>query len=163
MPSRWLRNVTVAYQLFLAIGQSTYIGDLHTADNTIWRVCLILLVAFHVVNMLSAFAQASTSDIARYMQRRMSSALYSVVCRLSTLGLLAALLAGPALSHAMVHSLHLPITCHRSLKSHLFPPPPLVDDRSFVGPSDLVPSTARALVLGLTTLLLLSFSPSLFP
>ena len=91
----------------------------------------------------------------------MNIAQYSVVCRLSTLGLLAALLAGPALSHAMVHSLHLPITCHRSLKSHLFPPAPLVDDRSFVGPSDLVPSTARALVLGLTTLLLLFFSLSL--
>ena len=163
MPSRWLGNVTVAYELLLAIGQYTDIGALHTADDEILRECPILFFDPQVANMLSPVAQASTSDIPRCMPRRMNIALYSVVCRLSTLGLLAALLARPALSHAMVHSLHLPITCHRSLKSHLFPPAPLVDDRSFVGPSDLVPSTARALVLGLTTLLLLTFALSLSP
>ena len=81
MPSRWLRNVTVTYELLPAIGQYTDIGDLHTADNEILRECLILLFAPHVANMLSALARIA---ISRHLG--INRALCNGTCECDTIG-----------------------------------------------------------------------------
>ena len=83
------------------------------------------------------FVLYSTGDIERFLLLRISIALYTFVCRPSTLGTLSALLAGLALSSDMRLSLHLPIATHCSLKSAR-----LVDDRPFSGPSNRPPKVA---------------------
>ena len=114
LPSRWVGHVTVAYELLLVIRHHTDLGGRKAAAIS------PRLSPFICAIVLSASVLSSIRNIARFLPLRTCSALYSFLCRRSTLGMLSAVFVGPALTPDMQLSPHCPLFlycfAHDSLK-----------------------------------------------